>query len=188
MSFNFYPERVEPIGQKAGTIGENLLIPIQGMDGMRITIPQLSVSCGADAQVLTLRQVETQDAIVALDIDAKTVAVEDTETDLTDRLIALETKDGGWIFLAVSASVAKIHTFTGDISEVKVDGRFLIIAEENSELNQRVPLEAGAETLIADDSPGRLIACDFCYPVILSISNETSAVQFNGATVIYISR
>ena len=188
MSFNFYPERVDLIGQRDGTIGEDLAIPIPGIDGLRITIPHLSVSCGADDQVLTLRQTETKDRITALDTDAKTVTVEETEADLTGRLIALETEDGTWLFLPVTSSSGKVHSFTGDISEVKPEGRFLLIAEEEDDLNQRVPLKENAETLICDADPGRLIARDFCYPVVLSISNDTSAVKFNGASVVYISR
>jgi hypothetical protein len=101
MSFRFYPERVDSIGQKSGVVSEDLLIPVPGIDGMRITIPQLSVSCGANAQVLTLLQVKTHDQITALDKDAKTITVEEIETDLSNRLIALETEDGGWLFLPV---------------------------------------------------------------------------------------
>jgi hypothetical protein len=188
MSFRFYPERVDSIGQKSGVVSEDLLIPVPGIDGMRITIPQLSVSCGANAQTLTLLQVKTHDQITALDKDAKTITVEDIETDLSDRLIALETEDGGWLFLPVTSSAAKVHTFTGDISTVKENGRFLLMAETEDELNQRIPLASGEETLVNDNAPGRLFARDFCYPVVISITNTTTAVEFNSASVVYICK
>ncbi|MBF9018629.1 MULTISPECIES: hypothetical protein [unclassified Oceanispirochaeta] len=188
MSFRFYPERVDSIGQKSGVVSEDLLIPIPGIDGMRITIPQLSVSCGANAQNLTLLQVKEQDLMSVVDVPSKTITTEEIDTDLADRLIALETLDGDWLFLKVTSSAAKDHTFTEDISNVKTGGRFLLIAEETDDLNQRIPLASGEETLVNDNAPGRLFARDFCYPVVISITNETTAVEFNSASVVYICK
>ena len=33
MSYRFYPERIQSIGQKSGVVGEDLLIPVSGIDG-----------------------------------------------------------------------------------------------------------------------------------------------------------
>ena len=188
MSFRFYPERLESIGQRAGTVGEDLLIPIQGMDGMRITIPQLSVSCGADAQTLTLLQVKEMDLVSLLDIDNSQITLEGITEDLSGRLVALETNDGSWLFLQITASSSMVQTLDGDLSEVKEGGRFFLMAESSDEECLVIPIEADSETLIQDPAPGRLIASDFCYPVVIAITNTTTAVKFNGATVVYICR
>jgi hypothetical protein len=188
MSFKFYPERIEPLGQRSGVVGENLLIPIQGIDGMRITIPQLSVSCGANAQELILLQVEKQDTIHGVDIAGKAITASEIDYDLTDRLVALETYEGDWLFLKITASVDKNHSIIEDVSNVKTGGRFLLMAEESDSLNQRVPLKAVEENLIMDPAPGRLVARDFCYPVVVSITNTTTAVEFNCASAVYICR
>ncbi len=186
MSFRFYPERIDAIGRRAGTVGEDLLIPVPGIDGMRITIPELSVNCGADAQSLSLLQVESLDIINTLEGSA--VTPEELSSDLAGRLVALETQDGDWLFDTVTATSSGAHSFTEDLSEVKEGGRFLLMAEEDSELNQKVPLAADAEIHISDPAPGRLIARDFCFPVVISISNDITAVSFNAATVVYICR
>lgn len=188
MSYRFYPERIESIGQITGVVGEDLLIPVSGIDGMRITIPRLSVSCGANDQILTLLQVKEADLITAIDITGKTVSLESFEEGLTDRLCALETLEGDWIFLKISASAAKVHTLDGDISPVKTQGRFLLFCEVDDTLNQRVPLKQSVETLIDDNAPGRLVARDFCYPVVIHITNTTTAVQFNGGSVVFICK
>jgi hypothetical protein len=188
MSFRFYPERVDSIGQKSGSVGNDLIIPIPGIDGMRITIPQLSVSCGANDQVLTLLQVKTQDLITVLDSGGGTLTVEEIETDLADRLVALESIEGDWIFRTVTSSAGKVHTIAGDLSLVKPAGRFLLICEDSDPLNQRIPLKQSVENLVQDNAPGRLFARDFCYPVVISISNTTTAVEFNSASVVYICK
>ncbi|OQY31020.1 MAG: hypothetical protein B6241_14945 [Spirochaetaceae bacterium 4572_59] len=61
-------------------------------------------------QILTLLQVKESDLITAIDITGKTVTLESFEEDLTDRLCALETLEGDWIFLKISASAAKVNT------------------------------------------------------------------------------
>ncbi len=188
MSYKFYPERIDCIGQLSGAVGENLLIPVDGIDGMRVTISHLSVSCGADDQVLNLLQVEECGSIAAIDNDLRTITTHVLSRDLTDKMIAVEVEEGFWRFLVVSSCDGKVYTVDEDILDLKIDGRFLIFSEEESLWNQRVPLKGGEETVIADAAPGRLIARDFCYPVIISISNVSSAVKFNGATVVYISR
>lgn len=188
MSFRFYPERIDSVGQKSGTVGEELLIPVPGIDGMRITIPQLSVSCGANAQTLRLLQVKEMDLMQAIDEASKTIGLNEIETDLNGRLVALETNDGDWLFLTVTSSDGKDHTFTDEINTLKAGGRFLLIAEDTDELNQRIPLASGEETHINDNAPGRLFARDFCYPVVISITNDTTAVEFNSASVVYICK
>ena len=98
---------------------------------MRIVIPQLSISCGANDQVLTLLQVKELDIITALDAPGKTVTLDSLESDLTGRMAALETEEGDWIFLTVSGSAAKVLTMDGDLSTVKANGRFLLFCEVN---------------------------------------------------------
>jgi hypothetical protein len=62
------------------------------------------------------------------------------------------------------------------------------MAEDTDNLNQRIPLASGEETLVNDNAPGRLFARDFCYPVVISITNTTTAIEFNSASVVYICK
>ena len=79
MSYRFYPERVEPIGSKVGVGDTDMIVPVTGYDGMRVTIPQLSIVTGATAQVLTVMQVKEIDTMAIVDPATKKV----TETKAT---------------------------------------------------------------------------------------------------------
>jgi hypothetical protein len=103
MSYRFYPERVENLGRKAGVADTDLLIPIQGINGLRITIPALRIATGATAQVVSCLQVAKSFTLSASDSDAKTVTLDGLSEDLTDALVAVDGGDDQWFFTTVSA-------------------------------------------------------------------------------------
>ena len=110
MSYRFYAEYLKPIGSKVGTAGTDTVIPIQGHEGLRLTIPRLSVSCGATPQTLTILQVEDMDQVAAFDVGAETITIESIDADLADKHIAIEKEDGTFFFTTVSATAAKVQT------------------------------------------------------------------------------
>jgi hypothetical protein len=190
MSYRFYPERVEPIGNKAGVADTDMIVPVTGYDGMRVTIPLLSIVTGATAQVLTVMQVKELDTMTAIDSVAKEVTLETIETDLTGRYAAMETVDGDWFISKVTASAAKVHTIEDAFPAdgLKLTGRFFLFAATDDELNQKASLEASKETILTQPAPGRFVGRDFCFPVILHMTNDTNALTLQGGMAVYINR
>ncbi len=190
MSYRFYPERVEPIGNKAGVADTDMIVPVTGYDGMRVTIPQLSILTGATAQVLTVLQVKEIDTMTAIDSGAKEVTLETIEDDLTGRYAAMETVDGDWFISKITASADKVHTMADAFPAdgLKVTGRFFLFAPVDDELNQIVSLEASKETVLSEPAPGRFVAEDFCYPLILHMTNDTDPLTLQGGMAVYINR
>jgi len=190
MSYRFYPERVEPIGSKAGVADTDMIVPVTGYDGMRVTIPLLSIVTGATAQVLTVLQVKVIDTMAEIDSGTKKVTLETIEDDLAGRYAAMETVDGDWFISKVTASAAKVHTLEDAFPAdgLKVDGRFFLFAPVDDDLNQIVSLEASKETVLSEPAPGRFAAGDYCYPLILHMTNDTNALTLQGGMAVYISR
>ncbi len=189
MSYRFYAERVMPIGSKAGSAGVDTIMPIEGCDGLRLTIPHLSISLGATPQVLTILQVEEQDIIKAFDNAAETITLDTNEEDLEDLHIALEQTDGTWFFTTVASSAAKVHTLNlAPPATTKIEGRAFIFCAVDGENAQSVSLSANNNHELSASAPGRFIARDFCYPMILHLTNATNPATVRGGAAVYISR
>jgi hypothetical protein len=190
MSYRFYPERVEPIGNKAGVADTDMIVPVTGYDGMRVTIPLLSILTGATAQVLTVLQVKEIDTMTVLTSAAKEITLETIADDLTGRYAAMESVDGDWFISKITASAAKVHTMTDAFPAdgLKLTGRFFLFAPVDDALNQIVSLEASKETVLTQDAPGRFVGRDFCFPVILHMTNDTNALTLQGGVAVYINR
>lgn len=190
MSYRFYPERVEPIGSKAGVADTDMIVPVTGYDGMRITIPLLSIVTGATAQVLTVLQVKEIDTMTVIDSGAKKVTLETIEDDLADRYAAMETVDGDWFISKVTDTTDKVQTLEDAFPAdgLKVTGRFFLFSPVVDELNQIVSLEASKETVLSEPAPGRFAAGDFCYPLILHMTNDTDPLTLQGGMAVYINR
>ncbi|MDC7225202.1 MAG: hypothetical protein PQJ61_00395 [Spirochaetales bacterium] len=189
MSYRFYAEHIKPIGSKEGSAGNDTVIPVSGCEGLRLTIPRLSVSCGATPQVLTVLQVEDMDQISAFDTGGKTLTFDTIETDLADKHIAVEKEDGTFFFTTVTSSAAKVHTLTdAPPADTKIAGNVYIFCDTDSELVQTEALAANTENNLEAPAPGRFIARDFCFPLIIHITNTTNPTTVRGGAAVYISR
>ncbi|MBI9103752.1 MAG: hypothetical protein JEY99_15155 [Spirochaetales bacterium] len=189
MSYRFNAERVMPIGSKTGSAGVNTIVPVEGCDGLRLTIPHLEVSCGATPQTLTILQVEDQDLITAFDTGSKTITLEAVDDDLEDLHVAIEKEDSSFAFTTVASSAAKIHTLTdAPPADTKLTGRLFIFCTTDGENAQSTALEANTENELTAPAPGRFIARDFCYPLIIHITNATNPATLRGGAAVYIAR
>ena len=189
MSYRFYAEYLKPIGSKVGTAGTDTVIPIQGHEGLRLTIPRLSVSCGATPQTLTILQVEDMDQVTAFDVGAETITLESIEADLSDKHIAIEKEDGTFLFTTVSATAAKVQTLNdAPPADTKLTGRAFIFCDTNSELAQTEALAANSYNELEAPAPGRYIAADFNFPLIIHITNTTDPATVRGGAAVYISK
>ena len=190
MSYRFFPERVEPIGSKEGVADSDMIVTVTGHDGMRVTIPLLSIVTGATAQVLTVLQVKEIDTMTVIDPATKKVTLETIEDDLAGRYAAMETVDGDWFISKVTSSAAKVHTLEDAFPAdgLKVNGRFFLFSPVSDELNQIAVLEASKETVLTQPAPGRFAARDFCFPLILHMTNDTNPLTLQGGMAVYINR
>ena len=189
MSYRFYAEHLAPIGSKAGTTAGDTIMPIQGHEGLRLTIPRLTIVCGETPQILTVLQVEDMDQISAFDAGAKTLTLETIEDDLADKHIAIEKEDGTFFFTTVVSSAAKVHTLTDEPpADTKIVGTVFVFCDVDSELAQSEALLANTENELESPAPGRFIARDFNFPLILHITNTTDPTYVRGGAAVYISR
>jgi len=189
MSYRFYAERVAPIGSKTGSAGVDTIMPLEGCDGLRLTVPHLSISVGETAQTLTILQVEDQDLISAFDGPGKTVTLETLDSDLSGRQVALEKSDGSFFFTSVASSDEKVHTLAGTPpATTKVTGRLYLFCAPGGELAQSVALEESKNHELSAPAPGRFMARDFCYPLILHLTNTTNPATIRGGSMVYIAR
>ncbi|HAK46098.1 MAG TPA: hypothetical protein DCO79_09320 [Spirochaeta sp.] len=189
MSYRFYAEYLAPIGSKVGSAGTDTVIPVPGCEGLRLTIPQLQISCGTTPQTLTILQVEEMDQIAEFNVTGKTLTLETIEDDLADKHIAIEKEDGTFFFTTVASSAAKVHTLTdAPPADTKLTGTAFIFCDTDSELAQTAALAANTENEIEAPAPGRFIARDFCFPLIIHITNTTNPTTVRGGTAVYISR
>jgi hypothetical protein len=189
MSYRFYAEYLAPIGSKAGSAGVDTVIPVSGCEGLRLTIPQLAVSCGATPQTLTILQVEEMDQIAEFNVPGKTLTLESIDIDLADKHIAIEKEDGTYLFTTVVSSAAKVHTLTdAPPADTKLTGTAFIFCDTDSELAQSAALAANTDYELEAPAPGRFIARDFCFPMIIHITNTTNPTTVRGGAAVYISR
>lgn len=190
MSYRFYPERVEPLGQKAGIADTDLLVPIQGINGLRITIPTLRISCGATAQVVSCLQVAKSFTVTISDDVGKTVTLDGLAEDLTDALVAVDGGDDSWFFSSVTGTVGEVVTLADAFPTdgLKAEGRFFVFTEEDDESTQSAALTADSENLLETPAPGVFQGADLNYPVMLHVTNDTNAATLRGGVVVYINR
>lgn len=190
MSYRFYCERVEPIGQKTEAAGTDIVLPVNGYEGMRLTIPFLSVQCAATAQLLSILQVKEYDRISAFNAAEKKITVNQIGEDLEDIYIAAEKNDGEYFFSKVSDSEGKVHTVTDPFQEgtLKPAGRFFVFSSPGDEESQCAVLDAEKVNNLSLDAPGVFVARDFCFPVIIHITNGTNAAKLLAGIAAYISR
>jgi len=189
MSYRFYAEYLAPIGSKVGSAGVDTVIPVPGCEGLRLTIPQLAVSCGATPQTLTILQVEEMDQVGAFNVAGKTLTLETIDADLEDLYVAIEKEDGTFFFTPVASSIAKVHTLTdAPPADTKISGTVFIFCATGSELSQTVALLANTENELEAPAPGRFIARDFCFPLIIHLTNTTNPATVRGGAAVYISR
>lgn len=189
MSYRLYAEHIAPIGSKAGEAGVDTVLPVAGSEGLRLTIPQLQVSCGATPQTLTVLQVQDMDKITAFNVSGKTLTLDTMDDDLADLYVAIEKDDGTFFYTTVISSAAKVHTLTdAPPADTKLTGTAFIFCDTDSELAQSVSLKANTENEFESPAPGRFIARDFCFPLIIHITNTTNPTTVRGGAAVYISR